>query len=103
MPDSSWDLRLEAIKAELGIMLAHLAWHLGPKWKIPVEIEGQGGLRGSPTGQQPSEPRLWGGEGEGINPLPKDWEKWDLSYLVSPGSTRSEAKGLGGFYKGIQS
>ena len=70
MADSSGYLRLEAVWAELGIMLACLAWLLGPKCETPVEIEGQGGLRASPTCHHPSEPGPWGGEGEGINPLP---------------------------------
>ena len=61
MPDSRGDLRLEAIWAELGIMLACLAWLLGPKWKTPLEIEGQGGLRGTPICQHLSGPRPCGG------------------------------------------
>ena len=40
MADSSGDLRLEAVWAELGIMLACLAWLLGPKWETPLEIQG---------------------------------------------------------------
>ncbi len=38
MADSSGYLRLEAVWAELGIMLAHLACLLGPKWETPLEI-----------------------------------------------------------------
>ena len=36
MPDSSRDLRLEAIWAELGIMLAYLAWLVGSKSQSPA-------------------------------------------------------------------
>ena len=70
MADSSGYLRLEATWTVLSIMLACLAWLLGPKWKTPLEIEGGAGLRASPACQQVSEPGPLGGEGEGINPLP---------------------------------
>ena len=68
MPDSSVDLRLEAIRAELGIMLAHLEGHLGPKWKTRLEIEGSKSLRPSPICQQVSGPGLWGGKGGDKSP-----------------------------------
>ena len=70
MPDSNGDLRLEAIWAELGIMLACLAWLLGPKCEAPVEIKGFAEYEPPQACQHPSEPGPWGGEGEGINPLP---------------------------------
>ena len=70
MADSSGYLRLEAVWAELGIMLACLAWLLGPKWKTPLEIQGFADYGPPPTCQQPSGPGPWGGEGEGINPFP---------------------------------
>ena len=70
MADSSGYLRLEAIWAELGIMLACLAWLLGPKWKTPLEIECPRVSGPFPTCQQVLEPGPWGGEGEGINPFP---------------------------------
>ena len=87
MPDSSGDLCLEAIRAELGIMLAHLAWHLGPKWKTPLEIEGQGGLRASPVCQQFSEPGLWGGKGGDKSPPRNEvtGDKGDLFAKYHPG------------------
>ena len=70
MADSSGYLRLEAICAELGIMLACLAWLLGPKWKTPLEIECPRVRDWVPICQRVSGPGPWGGEGEGINPLP---------------------------------
>ena len=70
MADSSGDWRLEAIWAELGIMLACLAWLLGPKWKTPLEIQGFADYDPPQVCQQVLEPGPWGGEGEGINPLP---------------------------------
>ena len=36
MPDSIWDLRLEAIWAEICIMLAYLAWLVGSKSQSPA-------------------------------------------------------------------
>ena len=40
MGDSGGDLRLEAIWAELGIMLACLAWLLGSRIESPAVSEG---------------------------------------------------------------
>ena len=56
MPEFSGDLRLEAIWAELGIMLACLAWLLGSRWKTPLETECLGVREWVPTCQQFSEP-----------------------------------------------
>ena len=65
MADSSGYLRLEAVWAELGIMLAHLACLLGPKLETPLEIECSRVREWVPACQQVSEPGPWGGEGEG--------------------------------------
>ena len=74
MADSSGDLQLEATWAELGIMLACLAWLLGPKWETPLEI--QGFAEYPPPSGLPTTFRagaLGRGRG-GDKSLPRDWE-----------------------------
>ena len=66
-------------------------------------LKGQSGHEDSREELRPSEPdRLGGGRGR-VNPHPRSlfwrfWEVWRVCCLVG-GSTRHEARGLGGFFK----